>query len=88
MNYFLSCDLTDPISGCHGVFCPQISMLQFFGLGISLLGVFGLGMLMLWYMCPHGFIFVFIVKTEKITQNYFSCIVEKYFNIRVFEFMQ
>ena len=35
-------------------FSPQISMSQFFGLGIS----------MSWYMCLHGLVFVFIVKTE------------------------
>ena len=27
--------------------------------------LFGLGISMLWYMCLHGFVFIFIMKTEK-----------------------
>ena len=57
-------------------FRPRILMSRFFGLGISMLSwFFGLGISMSWfsglgismsrYMCLHGLVFVFIVKTEK-----------------------
>ena len=57
-----------------------ISMLWLFGLGISMSWFFGLGISMLWYVCLCSLVFVFIMKTEKITQNYFNYIVEEYFS--------
>ena len=61
-------------------FSTRTSMSQFFGLGFLRLCFFGLGISMSWYMCLHGLVFVFILKTEKIRQSSFNYIVEEYFN--------
>ena len=50
-------------------FSSWISVLRFFGPGILMLWFFGLGIPMWWYMCPHGLVFVIIVKIKK------SCII-------------
>ena len=70
----------DVVAFCPLKKCLEISMPWFFGLGISMSWVFGLGISMSWYMCLHGLVFVFIMKIEQITQNYFNYIVEEYFN--------
>ena len=74
-----------PLKKCLGItmswfFSLGISMSWFFGLGISMSWFFGLGISMSWYVCLRGLVFVFIMKTEKITQNYFNYIVEEYFS--------
>ena len=46
-------------------FSPQISISQFFGLGILISRFFVLGIPILWYMCLHDLVFVIIVKTKK-----------------------
>ena len=62
-------------------FSSRIWMSRFFCLRISMSCFFWcLGISMSWYMCLHCFVFAFMVKIEKITENCFNYIIEVYFN--------
>ena len=65
----------------HWCFSSRIWMSRFFCLRISMSCFFWcLGISMSWYMCLHCFVFAFMVKIEKITENCFNYIIEVYFN--------
>ena len=70
-------------------FSSRIWMSRFFCLRISMSCFFWcLGISMSWYMCLHCFVFAFMVKIEKITENCLIILLKYISIIPTYAFMQ